>query len=70
MLGKLMNDFGFVVQTSVTLSVITATPRAARPLARMAALQLVGIARYSSSSRLALHTMERTARDVQLPFLG
>ncbi len=36
----------------------------------MAVLQLVGIARYSSSLRLALHSMEHTARDVQLPFLG
>jgi hypothetical protein len=44
--------------------------REARSLVRIAALQLVGIARYSSSLRLALHTIEHTARDVQLPFLG
>jgi hypothetical protein len=48
----------------------SAPSRAARPLARIAALQLVGIAGYSSSLRLALHTMEHTVRDVQLPFLG
>ena len=65
-----MNNFGFVVQTGITFFGEDATPRAARPLARMAALQLVGIAGYSSSLRLVLHTKERTARDVQLPFLG
>ena len=43
---------------------------AARPLERMAALQLVGIAGCSSSSRLALHLREHTANGVQLPFLG
>jgi hypothetical protein len=36
----------------------------------MAALQFVGIARYSSSLRLALHPARRTAHTVQLPFLG
>ena len=47
-----------------------ATPLAARPLARRAAKQLVGIAGYSSSSRLALYPMEHTANGVQLPFLS
>jgi hypothetical protein len=47
-----------------------ATAPAARPLRRMAVLQLVGIAGYSSSSHLALHPMGHTARTVQLPFLG
>ena len=47
-----------------------ATVCAARPLARRASLQLVGIARYSSSLRLPLHSMEHTAHPVQLPFLG
>ena len=68
--SKFMNNLGLIVQTGITLGVKVATSRAARPLARMAALQLVGIARYSSSLRLALHSMEHTARDVQLSFLG
>jgi hypothetical protein len=60
----------FLLFIGITLKVNRATARAARPLTRMAVLQLVGIARYSSSLRLALHAMGRTARAVQLPFLG
>ena len=60
----------FLLLIGVTLRVKCATPRAARPLARMAVLQLVGIAGCSSSLRLALHPMDHTARAVHLPFLG
>ena len=60
----------FVLQMGFTYCVSRATTRAACPLARMAALQLGGCAGYSSSSRLALHPMGRTARAVRLPFLG
>ena len=67
---KCMSDVKFVLQMSFTLLVNRATACAARPLARMAALHLVGIARYSSSFRLALHPMGHTAHAVQLPFLG
>ena len=67
---KCMTDLEFVLQMSFTLAVNRATACAARPLVRMAALQLVGIARYSSSSRLVLHAMGHTAHAVQLPFLG
>ena len=66
-----MSGLKFVLQTGgLTWWVKHATTCAARPLERMAVLQLVGIARYSSSLRLALHPMGRTARAVQLPFLG
>jgi len=60
----------FMLELNVTLRVRDATAFAARPLERMAALQLVAIARYSSSLRLALHPMEHTANAVQLRFLG
>ena len=65
-----MTGLRFIVQTYITLGVSVATPRAPRPLVRMVALQLVGIARYYSSLRLALHPMEHPARAVQLRFLG
>ena len=47
-----------------------ATACVARPVARRAALQLVGLARYSFSLRLALHPTGYTTHTVQLPFLG
>jgi len=77
-----MMKLKFVARSCFTLGVSAATPCVARPLVRMAVLQLVpprakptrmgiiGIARYSSSLRLALHPMGRTAHDVQLRFLG
>ena len=65
-----MTDLKLVLPVSFTLRVNRATPCAARPLVRTAALQLVGIAGYSSSLRLALHPMGHTAHVVQLPFLG
>jgi hypothetical protein len=42
----------------------------ARLWRRMAALQLLGIASYSASLRLALHHHKRTFHAVQLIFLG
>jgi hypothetical protein len=65
-----MKKLKFMAGTSFTIRVSVATTRAARPVRRMAALQLVGIARYSSSLRLALHLTGRTAHAVQLSFLG
>lgn len=56
-----MKELKFVVQISFTIGVSSATSRAARPVVRMASLQLIGIARYSSSLRLAPH------KDVQAP---
>ena len=50
--------------------IVSEARQSSRKGARSAALQLVGIAGYSSSLRLALHPMEHTARTVQLPFLG
>ncbi len=47
-----------------------ATARRARFLSWLAALQLVGIARYSASLRLAIHTKKRTLHAVQLMILG
>ena len=53
------------------------TPRCAhgfvatRPTPRKTnAMGIIGIARYSSSLRLALHPTDRTPHAVQLPFLG
>jgi hypothetical protein len=65
-----MMKFKFAARFRFTTWVSAATSRAARPLVRMAALQLVGIAGYSSSLRLALHPMGRTAHAVQLRLLG
>ena len=65
-----MMKLKLLIQPGFTIWVNTATSRAARPLGRMAALQLVGIACYSSSLRLALHPTGRTAHTVQLRFLG
>ena len=77
-----MMELKFVVLSHITLGVKAATARAARPLGCSAALQLVpeprkastvgiiGIARYSSSLRLALHPRGHTAHDVQLRLLG
>ena len=72
----------FFVQISFTLWVRRATACGARPVVRMASLQLVlpraksarlgiiGVARYSYSLRLALHPTARTPHPIQLPFLG
>ena len=65
-----MAGLKLVLQMLFPVLVNRATACAARPLVRMAALQLVAIARYSSSLRLALHPMGHTAHAVQLPFLG
>ena len=77
-----MLELKFLVLSRIPLEMKAATARAARPVVRMAALQLVpeprkasavgiiGIARYSSSLRLALHPRGHTAHAVQLRFLG
>ncbi len=53
--SKFINNFGFVVQASVTLS--------------MKALRHAQHVPWRAL-RLALHTMKQIARDVQLPFPG
>ncbi len=63
-------ELKFVAPSHLTIWVKVATPRALRPLVHSAALQLVAIARYSSSLRLALHPTGHTAHAVQLRFLG
>ena len=65
-----MESLRLMAKTNFIFKVRPATACGARSVGRMAALQLVGIARYSSSSRLALYPMEHTAHAVQLPFLG
>ena len=65
-----MKKFSFLIQTSLTFWVSLATLCAARPVVRGAALQFIGIARYSSSLRLAPHPTGHTAHSVQLPFPG
>jgi len=65
-----MESLMFMVLSNFILRVMSATTRGARPVVRMAALHLLGIARYSSSLRLALHPTGRTPHAVQLTFLG
>jgi hypothetical protein len=65
-----MKNLAVIVRINFTFWVSGATTRAARPVVRMAALHLLGIAHYSSSLRLALHPTGRTAHAVQLPLLG
>ena len=83
-----MTNLMTLADTGFTFWESGATTRAARAAGRMAALHLLGIARYSSSVRLALRRTgmckcreaawmresgrpaARTARAVQLPFLG
>ena len=60
----------FLVLIRFTFWVGCATTCAARSVVRGATLQLVGIASYSSSLRLAPHPTDRTTQAVQLPNLG
>ena len=65
-----MEQLRFTLRASFIPWVMSATTSGARPVVRMAALHIVGIARYSSSLRLALHPTDRAPQAVQLPFLG
>ena len=63
-----MTNLMTLADTGFTFWESGATTRAAQPAGRMAALHLLGIARYSSSVRLALRPAARTARAVNYRF--